>query len=156
MTIQRVIAVSVCLVGIGSAALLYAGSGDQPAEDRAELEAVTKKVKALEERRVTIAQAAMEGARGSYEAQTITLGELLGAQDRLVEAERANASNASEVAAICLRHRDWSVKLMEKVKLLIESGTGTGLTTYHLETTREYALTAEIELLRAHSASKAK
>lgn len=106
MTIQRVIAVSVCLAGIGSAALLHAGAGDQTAKDRAELEAVTKKLKLLQERRVTIAQAAMDGARVSFEASTIVLSDLLGAQDRLVEAELAVASNASEVLAICLRHRD--------------------------------------------------
>jgi hypothetical protein len=156
MTTRRLVAISVCLAVIASSALLLAGANKPAAGDEAELAAVTKKLKLLQEQRAATAQAAMEGARVCYEAETITLPDYLGAEDRLVAAELATASSPWDVVVIRKRHRDWAYRVEEKVRSLDRPGSHVPRDVYTLETAKAYALTAEIELLKAHLASKAK
>jgi hypothetical protein len=130
--------------------LLVVRADDTPPP--ASKEATQKILQAAREERVKAAVRYLEATGHAYDAQTVTIDQLIDALDGARDAQLAVATTAEQQIAVLEKHYAGLDDLERRTKLLFETGTRGGEAAQHALALRE-KLSAEISLLEARLAA---
>jgi hypothetical protein len=150
MRTGRFLIVAACLVSLtGAAALLYGAAKDAD-PSRAQLQ---QQLQELLKERAKTAQLSVESTQAAYEAETVTLDQLLAALENRKEAKLAIAASQAAIIETLQENVDGLENIAKKIKQLYDIGAKGGEVNQWAQVKFAHE-TAQIELLRAQLSAK--
>lgn len=150
MRTRRLLLAAAGLIPLAGAAAVLLGAAKDQEPGRAQLQL---QLQSLLEERVKTAQLCVESTQAAYEAETVTLDELLAAFENRKEAKSAVAASQAAIVEALQEHVDGTGNTLKKIFQLYKAGAHGG--EVNKWTQSKYAhQTAQIELLRAQLSGK--
>ena len=150
MSTRRLLSMVLCFVSLVSSTNILTADDKQ---DDTSIHLLEEQLKALLEERLQSAHLCLQATQAAFDAETVTLGELLGAMNKFMDAELSMVTKPEHQFDIMDRHAIRLKGLETKVELLYRVGTK-GVEAKEYSRVKRERESAEIAVLKARIKAK--